>query len=411
MMRYILKYGMSRKEVGPTKWIVDQLERTVLPNGLNAFLINMQQWFITMHETLREGETIQGARGGERLVPTKRAAGVKRKFSKEDKTSLPAAKKAKESNRVKGPVCDYCGGLHHTIKDCRFKAHPDGNKEPGVAWADSKAAVKWNSRAKNPQNYVAVKYLLNGDKWEGCPPQVFAKKETQKGKDVRGHECNVIDSVEETHEIYTINSNNHSNKHAFLSHRKESLKVNYLMDSGAIVGNYVNVKVYEWLKVIGAKVHRSNVVVKGVFDKGVEPSKGKVEIDISIPYSGCIERDIENFIKLRRMILKKEYLTFTITAEVIPMTYDVILGAPILNQLRKFRNARFNAILDRTEPVTEPAFGRAGRNESSYESNSLTALYIEQGESRGAPEKEGGQPDADAPKMRGLKDLLGWVPR
>jgi len=333
-------------------------------------------------------------------------------------------KGGKDQKVANKEVCAICGNHWHVKGTCHLTDHPDRNKNPDKPWHASDAAKKWKERPIHPQDHCAANFLLNGEVWEGAPKKKSAKPFEKKCKDslcihsvCNVNECMTCDWGEESevHQLCSVQPNIKETNHLYgfitCSREEVAVKVNYLMDSGAIVGNYVSEEMYEWLKKVGETVHVSNVRVKGVFGGESKPSRGKVKVQISIPYEKVSDRNVIEFLNIKRKYLfKNQYLTFSFTAEIIPMKYDVILGAPIMDQLRKLRNSRYDEILDRKPIVREKGFGRQSRTQASYESDALQQMFVAQQQERTLERVgEGKEVDRSVGGVQRLRDLIGGV--
>ena len=418
---YIIKECMN-KNVIPTKGLIETYKKlSERPKSVGGMLAKMQSLVLEQTSVVLNGLNYLGV-GKDEVLTSSKASHDKKRGREKETTTRDVKPKLVEKKEMKAGIqegtCNHCGSFRHLAPGCNLRAHPESNKDGKVPWNESEMGRKWKARSMS-MSHASPKFRLDGTLWKDAPPLKTPDK--PKGTGFKGKECQQLCCLSECvkcdwgdeREVHDLNhipdpiiSTNHSV--GFLICRKQVRRVTYLMDSGAVIGNYISIRVYEWLKKLKEEVHQTNVVVKGVFDKEGIRSKGKVHIQMCIPYSVCEDKLNKRFFDLKLSdITPEQYLTFDMVAEVVPTKYDVIIGAPIMQQLRKLKDTRCDDILDRGPP-SPVGFGRAQRSQAAYESDMLTARSQSKERELGS---NGQNDQTDGHEgVKTLKDLLGWVP-
>jgi hypothetical protein len=194
-----------------------------------------------------------------------------KKFKKFNKDNKDNVLHSKNDNSQTDKTCNACGREGHVFQDCSLREfHPDINKDENVEFKDSEIAKKWLLKNKTT---VPFSFNLKGDKLKGADN--YKKKSSSSSSSSSSNDnknksklCTCFECTNNTHvyssattRAYYNDNLNHLNnpfKHnnttitCFIIPRygkvENEIKVEVLLDTGAISSNYLSVHIVDSLK-------------------------------------------------------------------------------------------------------------------------------------------------------------------
>lgn len=274
--------------------------------------------------------------------------------------------KSNNNNNSVTNYCDGCGGNNHSRLICRFKNHPDFNKDTTISWINSEKGKAW----KNIRGLDRLAWHVDSiDGTVKGKPRVTDNTNskrpinTNKNHKRQKREYCYIISNENTNFINYNNDDNNSNYVNSLIpteiiYNNQNKLIETLLDTGSLQANYISRELADWLKNNGAIVCHCNSKVCDVFGicKTINES---FNIDI------ILKNEITN------QILKINIFTRVITSD-----YDLIIGLPTIKKYNLINHFSYKFIADAKLDVLPSSIGDIPQ---SHELKSITELFVLKG--------------------------------
>ncbi len=239
-------------------------------------------------------------------------------------------------------LCYNCGRpITKEHIPCLLWKHPDHNHNKEISWLDSPAGKKWHNKDSNITVLPEYKTLTG---------EAFKKptREEQK-KDMKGKRKPNVDLKENNsvHNVFTLQKINSNLFNANIQiNNNILLSIDYLLDTGALQGNYLAKRIFDSLEKDQRQIRKSEVRVVGINDAIRTDSCGCIEVSVFLKNNkvnfpgGKIfntknndfhEQNFENKILNENLICK-------MNCEIIPMKYDMIIGIQEIQKHKYFSN-------------------------------------------------------------------------
>jgi hypothetical protein len=265
------------------------------------------------------------------------------------------------NNKADSTACNGCGRKHSG--ECKLTNHPDYNKE-SVPWIESSKGKLWSERTDKDNNAITVlpwSQTLNAVPWQAPPIPSSKKRETSTRGGGSNHTPNkkrskydendfLTNTFYDTHHINTINNNSamisNTNINTFtipcviqqiISHKEaEAITTCFqaLIDTGALHGNYINLKCFD---VVSRICVNDNNIIQG--NKTFCTALGD-----------CVEKNTKT-VNLTIAFPTYNDLVITTFFTVIDSPFDIIVGLPTIlenNLLPCFFPQQYHNNIDNT---------------------------------------------------------------
>ena len=224
--------------------------------------------------------------------------------SKQSKSDSVKSHSTATTNSSKTPniMCYGCGKIGHRRFECRSSHHPNFNKSEDIEWKNSKhgLAFREHARFKDCTMLPSRSQIIDGVLKEYSPPGDI-QSSTHKNKKKCKYQY-TLSSLPNTLDTFVLKGQIQVGKHFLYVD-------NILIDSGADIGNFINLRAAKQLMAQGVNLRSKDAVVKNAFG-GLQRSLGSLLIDV---------------------ILKKDFseTTFKLTLLVHildDLVHDVVIG-------------------------------------------------------------------------------------